>query len=190
MGRLWSSMLKKSDVFLVILAADFVFYRCSRYKALLRILHDITVRIQNLICLFMGGIGCELLFVSPGQKKQSRTYIPFTKTSLAQVIWNVKRSLLVLLATKKSSTHWHSSPDYVQQPTLLCLAGVWDSRLVIWGRFRGIFWKPKKQCANTFFGERDLFIDFIYIYICIYYILIFCMIHTTILTQMNVELWK
>ena len=72
-------MLKKSDVFLVILAADFVFYRCSRYKALLRILHDITVRIQNLICLFMGGIGCELLFVFSWSKETIQNIHPLHK---------------------------------------------------------------------------------------------------------------
>ena len=147
----WCWLRKKSkDVFLVILATDFVLkpwlFKMQRpYQG---------YEIADLLIssyFFWLGIGCGFLLDFP-QKKRSRTYIPFTKTSLAP-------------------TACHSSPDYVQQPTLLCLAGVWDLRLGhfggwSWGWFRGIFlFKGPKTCANTC-GERD--ISYIYIFINIY----------------------
>ena len=118
---------------------------------------DITVRIRNLIYLFL--LGGHWVWASVWfslSKETIQNIHPLHKKQFGLFVWNVKKNMFGAFGRKKSSTAYHSSPDYVQQPTLLCLAGVWDLRLVIWGWFWGwfrcIFLKAEQTCGNTWGG--------------------------------------
>lgn len=181
-GRLWSLMLKKSDVFFVILATDFVSHRCSRYKALLSV--DIAwhyckdTKPDLLIYGWSLGVSFCLILVKRNDPED---------TSLSQKpVWPKCSGMSknpFWCFWPQTILNGLSLESWLRATANASMPG-WSLRLKIGdlgSMQRHFFESRKKPCANTFFGERDLVI---YIII-LYYIILISGASTALSYQQN-----